>query len=144
MCIRDSVCAAMMSGGYGFYMWTRTDGAWTQLTSFILTFAIICALYNYKREHPTNLILLGLFTLCMSYSIGITTTAYAAMGLSALVVEAFAITAIVFIGLTVFAMWSKIDFSLCASEQHSRPPDYLASSLHSGRAPFLSPNLFLP
>jgi hypothetical protein len=124
------ICTAMMQfGGYDFYVWSRTAGAWTKLTSIIVTLCLICAMFSYKREHPLNLILLFSFTVCMSYSIGITTTAYAAAGLSVLVIEAFAITAIVFIGLTAFAMYSKIDFSLCAApspraraqRNHTRP-----------------------
>merc|ERR1719316_1455082 len=65
----------------------------------------------YKNRFPLNLFLLFGFTLAMSFLIGITTTAYAAAGLQVLVVEAFAITSLLFIGLTLFTMQSKIDFS---------------------------------
>merc|ERR1719390_247833 len=65
----------------------------------------------YKNAYPLNLILLFSFTVCMSYTIGTVCTAYAAMGLTHIVIEAFAITSIIFIGLTAFTMWSGIDFS---------------------------------
>ena len=39
------------------------------------------------------------------------TTAYAAAGMQHIVIEAFALTSLVFVGLTVFTIWSKIDFS---------------------------------
>jgi len=43
--------------------------------------------------------------------VGLTCTQYAAAGLSTLVIEAFALTSIIFIGLTLFTIQSKIDFS---------------------------------
>merc|ERR1711988_1236185 len=55
--------------------------------------------------------LLFVFTCCMSYTIGIVCVGYAAAGLQVLVVEAFAITSLIFIALTIFTMQSKIDFS---------------------------------
>merc|ERR1719378_382310 len=65
----------------------------------------------YKSAAPWNLVLLFSFTAAMSYTIGMLTTSYAAMGLSMIVLEAFAITSLLFIALTVFTMVSKIDFS---------------------------------
>ena len=88
-----------------------TEGYWTRMASFISAFALICALMVQKNRYPLNFMLLLAFTACMSYVIGITCTLYAAAGMGVLVVEAFAITSILFIGLTLFVMYSNIDFS---------------------------------
>merc|ERR1719335_2134848 len=65
----------------------------------------------FKSQFPVNLGLLFGFTVCMSYVVGVVCTAYAAQGYAALVLEAFAITSLLFVGLTAFTMWSGIDFS---------------------------------
>merc|ERR1719486_1095792 len=72
---------------------------------------LLCMLFSVKNQFPTNLIVLFSFTVLMSYTIGIMCTAYAAAGMGLLVLEAFAITSLVFVGLTIFAIKSKIDFS---------------------------------
>jgi len=101
----------MYFGGYQLYAWTMYEGAWTRLVAVVGSIGLICALFAKKNEFPQNLVLLGCLTSCLAYTIGVTCTAYAAAGLQMLVLEAFAITSIVFVGLTVFAMVSKIDFS---------------------------------
>merc|ERR1712232_845228 len=58
-----------------------------------------------------NLILLSIFTLSMASMIGMITTLYAEAGAGDLVLEAVAITASVFVVLTVYTMQSKWDFS---------------------------------
>mmetsp|Transcript_26085 Transcript_26085/g.66235 ORF Transcript_26085/g.66235 Transcript_26085/m.66235 type:complete len:180 (-) Transcript_26085:528-1067(-) len=88
-----------------------TDGYYTRTLSLILTLVTLFSLMCHKNRHPLNLLLLGAFTLCMAYTIGTLTTAYAAAGYSVIVVEAFAITSLLFVGLTFFVMYSKIDFS---------------------------------
>ena len=65
----------------------------------------------YKNAYPLNLGLLFVFTCCMSYTIGIVCVGYAAAGMQMLVVEAFAITSLIFIALTIFTMQSGYDFS---------------------------------
>jgi len=101
----------MTLGGYRFYAWTLTEGAWTRMSAMILTFVLIIALMCVKSKYPMNLFMLFAFTATMSYTIGIVCTAYASLGLMVVVVEAFAITSLVFIALTLFTMYSKMDFS---------------------------------
>jgi len=106
------ICFSMMQfGGYNLARWVMTDGYWTRMVSLVAMIALICSLMCVKNKHPHNLIVLGAFTVVMSYTIGITCTFYAAAGMGVLVVEAFAITSVLFIGLTLFVMHSKIDFS---------------------------------
>eukprot|EP00667_Euglena_gracilis_P019088 EG_transcript_20380 len=65
----------------------------------------------YKDTYPANVLLLGGFTLCESLSVGVICAMYAASGLGGLVLEAFGITLLVFTGLTLFTLQSKVDFS---------------------------------
>mmetsp|Transcript_35879 Transcript_35879/g.87175 ORF Transcript_35879/g.87175 Transcript_35879/m.87175 type:complete len:320 (-) Transcript_35879:348-1307(-) len=101
----------MQFGGAKLMLWTMTDGSWAYTLSFLGTFVSLIALMCFRDRFPHNLILLFVFTLIMSWSIGMTCTMYAARGKSAVVVEAFAITSIIFVALTLFTIQSKIDFS---------------------------------
>jgi len=101
----------MQFGGASLMTWMLTDGSWTFTTSFIGVFVSLIALMCYRQTYPHNLVLLTIFTFLMSWMVGTTCTMYAARGLSALVVEAFAITSVIFIALTLFTVQSKWDFS---------------------------------
>lgn len=101
----------MQLGGYDFYVWSLTAGAWTRIASLLATIGTLVGLFCYKNRYPLNLVLLFAFTLAMSYTIGIVTTMYAAAGMQVIVVEAFAITSLLFVALTIFTIVSKIDFS---------------------------------
>ena len=41
------------------------------LTSFLIFAAVMIPLYHYQHKHPHNFVFLGLFTLCLSFSIGV-------------------------------------------------------------------------
>jgi len=103
--------AMMQFGGAALMRWSMNEGSWAFSASFIGLIVSLCALMCNRRKFPHNLILLAIFTLTMSWSIGMICTTYAVLGMSALVVEAFAITTVIFIGLTIFTVQSKIDFS---------------------------------
>jgi len=108
------VFCMMTFGGYNFYVWSLTTGAWSRMVAIFATLFIVIAMVCFpstRQAFPANLILLFAFTAAMSYTVGIICTAYAAMGLTMLVVEAFAITSLIFIALTIFTIQSKIDFS---------------------------------
>ena len=101
----------MQFGGASLMSWMLNDGSWTFTTSLIGVFVSLIALMCYRQTYPHNLLLLTIFTFLMSWMVGTTCTMYAARGLSALVVEAFAITSVIFIALTLFTVQSKWDFS---------------------------------
>jgi len=105
------VFCMMTFGGYNFYVWSMTDGAWTRLAAILTTLVIVIAMVCTRQAFPMNIVLLFTFTAAMSYTVGTVCTMYAAMGMTMLVVEAFAITSLIFIALTIFTMQSKIDFS---------------------------------
>eukprot|EP00475_Leptophrys_vorax_P002997 TRINITY_DN11722_c0_g1_i1.p1 TRINITY_DN11722_c0_g1~~TRINITY_DN11722_c0_g1_i1.p1 ORF type:complete len:250 (-),score=1.98 TRINITY_DN11722_c0_g1_i1:137-886(-) len=72
------------------------------ISSFILPFILICALSAYHQSHPTNLVLLTLFSLCFSVSLGCS-CAYAP---APIVLEALLLTAVVVVSLTLFTFWA--------------------------------------
>lgn len=116
MCIQLLITVAvvfsmMQFGGAKLMQWAYTDGSWAMSTSFLTVFVSLIALMCNRQSFPCNFILLGVFTLSMSWMVGFTCTAYAAAGYSTMVVEAFAITSVIFIALTIFTIQSKIDFS---------------------------------
>lgn len=80
---------------------------WMLTLCFIATFGSLFALMAKRQETPTNYILLGVFTLLESYSVGVVVTFYKVPS----VVEAFLLTVGLFIGLTVYTLQSKKDFS---------------------------------
>jgi len=79
--------------------------------SVIFCFGTLLPLSVYKRSYPTNYFLLCAFTVSMATMVGMVTALYAEAGASDLVLEAVAITASVFIALTIFTLQSKWDFS---------------------------------
>lgn len=81
--------------------------SWVFFLTIILTFVILIALHFKRREHPTNLILLGAFTLTQSLLIGVVVSIYD----TAIVIEAFFITFFIVLSLTIYTLQSKRDFS---------------------------------
>jgi len=64
----------MQFGGAKLMLWTMTDGSWAYTLSFLGTFVSLIALMCFRDRFPHNLILLFVFTLIMSWSIGMTCT----------------------------------------------------------------------
>jgi len=100
----------MIYGGADLARWSRTEGMWAYWLSLIGTFVTLGLTICFRTKSPHNLLLLGLFTLFESYMVGMICSYYAAAGYSALVVEALAITSVIFVALTLFTMQSKINF----------------------------------
>ncbi|XP_062522860.1 protein lifeguard 4-like [Corticium candelabrum] len=75
--------------------------------SSIATFILLIALMVKRHEHPTNIYLLLAFTLVEAYTVGVVVTFYDKL----VVLEAFILTAAVFVGLTVYTLQSKKDYS---------------------------------
>jgi len=69
--------------------------------SIVLLFMIICC---FGRKHPTNLILLGLFTVCETYMVAGITIAYS----PEVVCMAGLVTALVTISLTIYAWRTRV------------------------------------
>jgi len=104
----------MLAGGEGLVEYMSTDGSFLLMGAFIASIVNIFALGCYQTSHPTNIILLSSFTVLESVVVGFICAVYYASGMGVLVLEAFAITSIIFIGLTAFTIQSKIDFDFLA------------------------------
>eukprot|EP00747_Dinoflagellata_sp_TGD_P218170 gnl/TRDRNA2_/TRDRNA2_90459_c0_seq1.p1 gnl/TRDRNA2_/TRDRNA2_90459_c0~~gnl/TRDRNA2_/TRDRNA2_90459_c0_seq1.p1 ORF type:complete len:284 (+),score=57.07 gnl/TRDRNA2_/TRDRNA2_90459_c0_seq1:75-854(+) len=98
--IRDSCLSAAMSGN-----------RLIQLGVFIPTMASLCCLQSQKNQYPTNYLLLSVFTFFMSINVGFICSVYYATGLGMLIVQAFLLTAMIFFGLSAYALFSGKDFS---------------------------------
>eukprot|EP00298_Acanthocystis_sp_HF-20_P000624 c10879_g1_i1.p1 GENE.c10879_g1_i1~~c10879_g1_i1.p1 ORF type:complete len:241 (+),score=62.36 c10879_g1_i1:71-793(+) len=81
--------------------------------SFIAMFApfIFIAILSVKPAYPTNLIVLGLFTLSISYSLGAVSILYATRGDGIIILEALALTMAVFVSLSAYVLITKKDFN---------------------------------
>jgi len=73
----------------------------------VLSIMLSCC-ENVRRTHPWNLICLGLYTLCTTVLVTFATVAYDTNS----VAYAAGFTAAITIGLTIFAMQTKIDFTI--------------------------------
>lgn len=80
---------------------------WMLMASFFVCLGLLIALNFKARETPTNFILLGIFTLVESYTIGVFVSFYDIQA----VIEAVVLTAAVTVALTTYTLQSKRDFS---------------------------------
>ncbi|KAK6499335.1 hypothetical protein TWF506_003963 [Arthrobotrys conoides] len=90
----------------GFKTWIQTNG-WMMWISLLGSIGALIAVYMKRKTYPTNYYLLGLFTAFEAYSVAVITSFYD----SKIVLEAVVITAVVFAGLTLFALQTKYDFT---------------------------------
>ncbi|XP_038612254.1 protein lifeguard 4 [Tachyglossus aculeatus] len=77
------------------------------LVSVLGSFGLIIALTFYRHKHPINFYLLFGFTLLEALTVAVTVTFYEVH----VVLQAFMLTAAVFLGLTAYTLQSKRDFS---------------------------------
>ncbi|XP_061432867.1 protein lifeguard 4-like [Lethenteron reissneri] len=81
--------------------------SWVMLISCVLSMGLLLALFDKRRDHPTNLILLFAFTLVEAFTLGVVVTFYDQV----VVFQACVLTAAAFVGLTVYTLQTKRDFS---------------------------------
>ncbi|KAJ8143331.1 hypothetical protein OXX80_000749 [Metschnikowia pulcherrima] len=79
---------------------------WLYIVSIVGTLGFAIGANIKARSYPINLILLGGFTLCESYGVGLACSFVETDA----VVQALLITFMVFIGLTIFAFQTRYDF----------------------------------
>jgi len=79
--------------------------------ALVLSFACLIGLFCFKQKHPYNMVLLGVFTLCESFLVGLICAMYYRQGSGELVLQAFGITLAIFVGLTAYTYYSDKDFS---------------------------------
>ncbi|RVX22285.1 Protein LIFEGUARD 4 [Vitis vinifera] len=68
----------------------------------VLSLILMCALAAFHKRHPVNLILLGMFTLTMAFTMGLS----CAFVKGKIILEAAILTSVVTIGLTLYTFWA--------------------------------------
>ncbi|XP_039140776.1 protein LIFEGUARD 2-like [Dioscorea cayenensis subsp. rotundata] len=81
---------------------SSTAGLGLYIFLIIFPFILLCPLYYYHQKHPVNFLLLGLFTVSISFAVGMT----CAFTSGKVILEAAILTAVVVIGLTLYTFWA--------------------------------------
>lgn len=69
----------------------------------ILPFVLLIPLYRYQQKHPLNLVFLGLFTVCLSLTVGVA----CANTEGRIVLQALFLTSAVVVSLTAYTFWAS-------------------------------------
>jgi len=103
--------------GSSFFMFHAPTRYWVLsspgmlMTASFAPFGFLMALFCYKDKHPLNMALLGGFTLCMAYTVGVVCAMYYENHLGLVVLQALILTAAVFVSLTSYVFVTGKDFS---------------------------------
>ncbi len=103
-----SLAVNLTQGGKDF-MISETGQAfyWISLVGLIMIMCTMMCNYQLMKNYPSNYILFGLFTLCMSYQLTMVTAFYS----TKIVLMALATTGTITTGLTIYACQTKYDFT---------------------------------
>lgn len=87
---------------------------WISYAIFLTTYITLVCCGNVRRNYPTNLIALCIFTLAMSYMVGTITSfyAYTSDGLETVLVS-LGICVVVVFSVSIFAIQTRFDFTGC-------------------------------
>ncbi|KAF8326537.1 glutamate binding protein [Cantharellus anzutake] len=100
------IVAGALSQSRGTIEWVQAN-PWAFYVPLFATLINLGFLWYKRHSHPTNYILLGTFTLLESFAIGVAISFFDTV----IVLQALLITLGVFLGLTLFTIQSKYDFS---------------------------------
>ncbi|XP_059625185.1 protein LIFEGUARD 2-like [Cornus florida] len=82
---------------------TSTGGGLSIYILLILApFMFLFPLYYYHQRHPVNYILLGLFTVCLAFDVGLT----CAFTSGKVILESVILTTVVIVSLTLYTFWA--------------------------------------
>jgi len=84
---------------------------WLRLAFAVPPIASLVLLKFCKDRYPTNYILLFVFTLAIALQLGFICSVFNSLGHGHLILQAAAITAVIFLGLTVYTVYSGKNFS---------------------------------
>lgn len=90
----------------GLRLWAM-ENLWAFYVSLFGSIGLMIGAFIKQRTYPTNLLFLGGFTLLESYCVGVVSSLYD----TNIVIQAVLITLLVFVGITLFAMQTKRDFT---------------------------------
>ncbi|KAJ9188089.1 hypothetical protein P3X46_003482 [Hevea brasiliensis] len=68
----------------------------------IMPFIVLCPLYYYHQKHPVNYLLLGIFTISLSFAVGLT----CAFTSGKVILESVILTTVVVLSLTLYTFWA--------------------------------------
>ncbi|XP_048779974.1 protein lifeguard 3-like isoform X2 [Ostrea edulis] len=94
-------------------VWMRTTGVWFYYAGyavFIVTYIVLACIPSVRRKSPGNFICLGIFTIALSWMVGTISSFYETNS----VLVAAGITAAVCLSISLFAIQTKIDFTMCS------------------------------
>ena len=94
-----------------FVVHSSCRSVWALYVSLFGTLIVLGLLYWKRHSHPTNFVLLALFTVMEAFSLGVVT----AFSDSVIVLQALLITTGVFLGLTLFTLQSKASLLVSSS-----------------------------
>ena len=80
---------------------------WMWIIGLFGSICVLCALFPARNKYPLNICLLILWTALMAYTVAMVCAAYADIGMADTVMQAFGITILVFIGLSIFSCQTK-------------------------------------
>uniref|UniRef100_T1J0C3 Uncharacterized protein n=1 Tax=Strigamia maritima TaxID=126957 RepID=T1J0C3_STRMM len=79
--------------------------------TFFVTYIMLVCCSSIRRKHPTNIIMLCIFTLALSYMVAMISSYHKVE----IVFYSFAICTVVCLGISLFAIQTKFDFTMCSS-----------------------------
>ncbi|PVH34432.1 hypothetical protein PAHAL_8G217600 [Panicum hallii] len=98
-----SVAACLVRAVPRFFATGSPAAVWPVFIGILVSPLIVMfPMLKYREKHPTNLVLLGVFTLCCSLSIAMTTST----SLGRVVLQSAILTAVAVLGLTLFTFWA--------------------------------------
>lgn len=97
-----------------FAYYLAGPGFFLSLLVMLLSFCVLCAIMTCRTSYPLNIIGLGAFTCCIAFYVGVICVVYYGRGYGGQILLAFVITTASFLFLTVFTIFSKIDFDFLA------------------------------
>ncbi|XP_060065997.1 protein lifeguard 2-like [Ylistrum balloti] len=105
-------CAALFSLVDEISHWVQGDGRifyYVSYATFIVTYFVLVCIPSVRRKTPGNYICLCVFTLVFSYMVGTISSFYDTYS----VLIAAGITALVCLSVSLFAIQTKVDFTMC-------------------------------
>ncbi|XP_041371669.1 protein lifeguard 2-like isoform X2 [Gigantopelta aegis] len=93
--------------------WIQRDGSWlyyVSLGTFFVTYFVLVCIPSVRRKTPGNYICLAVFTLAFSFVTGNIASFYTTNS----VLVAAGVTALVCLSISLFAIQTKIDFTMCS------------------------------
>ncbi|OQR79411.1 protein lifeguard 1-like [Tropilaelaps mercedesae] len=110
---------AVTTAFIGVFIYTKEVNLWVLANpgatlgayiTFIILYLVLICCEHVRRQHPTNVVLLGIFTCALSYMVGVISCTYKTES----VLLAFGICAVCCLAVTLFSFNTKYDFTSCA------------------------------